>query len=220
VGFLRRLLGGNAHRGDQPGLAWYEIPRGGYFEVAGVAHHKDDIARVYPPRRDDQDPVTQDIFATLQREPQNHYDPNAVAVLLEGWLAGYIPKDKAPAWSSYLARLEAEGYRARVHARIWIGSGTYYLNLRAHEDAEYFLPSDLTAREAELAQQEAERQERRAARDEARGARTHQEAQAAEWRAAGLCPGCGGEVDARQGGRGRPRVYCATCRAERAGAGA
>jgi hypothetical protein len=42
-------------------LPWYEVPRGGYFEVAGVAHHKDDIARVYPPRRGDQDPVTQDV---------------------------------------------------------------------------------------------------------------------------------------------------------------
>ncbi len=216
MGFLKRLLGGG-QASQTTQLPLYEIPRGGYFEVAGVSHHKDSIARVYPPRREDQDPLIQDIFATLQREPQNPYDPNAVAVLLEGRLAGYIPKDKAPTWSDYLAGLEAEGYGARVHARIWIGSGAYYLNLRAEDDAGYFLPSELADREAELAQQEAERPERRAARDEARVARTHQEAQAAEWRAAGLCPGCGGQVDVRDGGRGRPRVYCATCRAERAG---
>jgi hypothetical protein len=194
----------------------YEVPRGGYFEVAGVAHHKDEIARVYPPRRPDQDPVTRDIFATLRREPENRYDPNAVAVLLEGRLAGYIPKEKAPAWSSYLARLEGEGYQARVHARIWIGSGTYYLNVRADDEADYFLPSEVAAREAELAQEEAERQDRRAAKAEARVARTHKEAQSAEWRAAGLCPGCGGAVEPKSGGRGRPPVFCASCRAERA----
>jgi hypothetical protein len=45
-----------------------------------------------------------------------------------------------------LARLEADGYQARVHARIWIGSDSYYLNLRADEDAEYLLPSEQAAR--------------------------------------------------------------------------
>jgi hypothetical protein len=131
---------------DQPSAAWYEIPRGGYFAVAGVLHHTDEIARVYPLRRAGHEPVTEDIFATLQREPQNRHDPNAVAVLLDGHMAGYIPKENAPAWSRYLARLEADGYQARVQARIWIGSDSYYLNLRADEDAEYLLPSEQAAR--------------------------------------------------------------------------
>jgi hypothetical protein len=219
VGFLKRLLAGGQPWAP-PALPVYEIPRGGYFEVAGVAHHKGDIARIYPPRRPDQDPVTQDIFATLRREPENRYDPNAVAVLLEGRLAGYIPKDKAPAWSGYLARLETEGYRARVHARIWIGSDNYYLNLRADDEADYYLPSELAAREAEQVQLEAEREERRAAKAGARAARTHRETQSAEWRAAGLCLGCGRAVEPKSGGRGRPPVFCASCRADRAGGGA
>jgi hypothetical protein len=143
VGFLRRLLGGG---GDQPSAAWYEIPRGGYFAVAGVVHHTAEIARVYPLRRAGQEPVSQDIFATLQRQPQNPHDPNAVAVLLDGHLAGYIPKENASAWSHYLARLEADGYRVKVHARIWIGNDNYYLNLRADEDADYALPSEQASR--------------------------------------------------------------------------
>lgn len=98
MGFLRRVLSG---LDDQPSAAWYEISRGGYFAVAGVLHHTDEIARVYPLRRAGHEPVTEDIFATLQREPQNRHDPNAVAVLLDGHMAGYIPKENAPAWSRY-----------------------------------------------------------------------------------------------------------------------
>jgi hypothetical protein len=107
-----------------------------------VLHHTAEISCVYPLRRAGEEPLTQDICATLHRDPQNPYDPNAVAVLLDGYLAGYIPKEKAPAWSRYLARLEAAGYRARVHARIWIGNDSYWLNLRADDDANYQWPSE------------------------------------------------------------------------------
>ena len=109
MAFLRRLLGGK----DQPvqsDVRWFDVPTGGSFEVAGVAHHKQDIAKVIPPVRGD--PQTLEVPAVLSRDPDNEHRPErrrstdrrSARRLCAAWR---LPRH----WSSFLARLEREGSR-------------------------------------------------------------------------------------------------------------
>lgn len=217
MSILKRLFGARP-AAPAPTAGWYDLPRGGYFEVAGVVHHKAELARVFPPRPADDDPLIVEVDAVIARDRTNRHDPNAVAVLLHGQLAGYIPRQHASAWASFLDRVEAEGYGVRATARVWIGNSAYYVNLRADEEATYPTPSEREAeREAKqrAAAEKAARGEERAA---ARAQRAEQRTLEAERRAAGLCPDCGNTVE-RNEGRGRPPVYCADCRARRAAGG-
>ena len=54
--------------------------------------------------------------ATLEREPTNPYDPNAVKVVVGGEHIGYVPKEKAVALSAAL--LEGVKYVAFVKVQI------------------------------------------------------------------------------------------------------
>lgn len=215
MSILKRLFGTQTAPGPdrgqraEPDAAWYTVPSGGYFEVAGTSHHYAELARVFPPRPSDDDPLKVEVDAVVERERDNPYDPNAVAVRIHGRLAGYIPREHAPAWAAFLDRLEAEGYRARATARVWIGHSAYYVNLRADEDAAYQTPG-----EARVAR-EADEQRRREAAE--RRERAEKQALEAVRRAAGVCVTCGNAIERMPGRRGRPPIHCEACLVARKG---
>jgi hypothetical protein len=61
--------------------------------------------------------------AVLVPEPQNKYDPNAVAVNVDGATVGYLPREHAASYSPVLLALAATGVAVSVPARVWWGSG-------------------------------------------------------------------------------------------------
>ena len=66
MAFLRRLLGG-VDKPEERAAAWFDVPAVASFEVAGVVHHKQDIAKVIPPVRGE--PQTLEVPAVLTRDP-------------------------------------------------------------------------------------------------------------------------------------------------------
>lgn len=216
MAFLRRFFGGQSARVP------FDIAPDGFLEVAGVAHHKENLARIYSRS---EEAVIEEGQAELWREPGNRYDPNAVQVRIAGRLVGYLPREAAPAWSAWLASYEAQGRVARVRTHVWRRWGaayaepTAYIHLLIHED-----PAELARREAEEETRTARRQEREEDRLERARQRAEQHGQrVAEviaraeqehaWRMAGLCAGCGGPLLHGSGRRGRPSIYCDACRA-------
>ena len=224
MGFLRRLFGSGET--NPPEVRAYVLPEAGYFEIAGVEHHKANLARRIPHTREGEDPaVYDDVPVSLRRDPGNAYDSNAVEVLLDDRLIGYIPRDKASAWSAFLAQLEAAGYRARATVRIRAGWSAYWVNLRADPDADYLMPEEEEARQAARLQADTDRHARREAQASERAARTtaREQARAEREQAKAIererrentpCRSCGNPVGPSTG-PGRPPVYCADCRARR-----
>ncbi len=58
----------------------------------------------------------------LRAEPENPYDHNAVAVLVEGSVVGYLARDLAPQWQPVVLAAESEGFLVTGPAEIWGGS--------------------------------------------------------------------------------------------------
>lgn len=58
----------------------------------------------------------------LRAEPGNPYDSNAVAVLVDGGLVGYLPRDLAPKWQPRVLAAESEGYLVTGSAAIYGGT--------------------------------------------------------------------------------------------------
>lgn len=211
MAFLRRLLGGK-DQPDQSDVRWYDVPTGGSLEVAGVVHHKQEIAKVIPPVRGE--PQTLEIAAVLRRDPANTFDPNAVEVLIGGQLVGYVPRGPAADWSYFLTRLERESLAARATARVWVGESAWFVTLLARPNANYRTPSEEAAYEEERARTEAAKAAKQAERQAVQSERTETARLAEERRAQGLCLACGGAIEREAGKRGRPSVYCASCRAK------
>jgi collagen type III alpha len=57
--------------------------------------------------------------AVLVPEPNNRFDPDAVAVHIDGQRIGYLPREDAPRYRPALDRIYASGRRPTVTARIW-----------------------------------------------------------------------------------------------------
>jgi hypothetical protein len=90
---------------------------GGYYgqRVAGESHHFRDLAHLAGPAASGERELT----VLLQREPGNRYDPNAVKVVIEGRLVGYLPREDAPAYQVPLQLIEQKGRLATCKARLW-----------------------------------------------------------------------------------------------------
>lgn len=63
-------------------------------------------------------------LALLVPEPENEYDPNAVAVQIGGRLVGYLPRDLASRFSAAIRSLGSDGKPVGCKAEIR-GSGPY-----------------------------------------------------------------------------------------------
>jgi hypothetical protein len=62
-----------------------------------------------------------DCAAVLATDPDNAYDPNAVAVWIDGrHLVGHLPRELATEYAAALALLESERKYLQVSARVWI----------------------------------------------------------------------------------------------------
>jgi hypothetical protein len=57
--------------------------------------------------------------ATLVSEPTNRFDPDAVAVYIDGQRIGYLPREDAQRYRPALDQICASGRRPTVAARIW-----------------------------------------------------------------------------------------------------
>jgi DNA polymerase-3 subunit epsilon len=210
MAFVRRLLGG-VDRPEERADSWFDVPPVGSFEVAGVAHHKQDIAKVIPPVRGE--PETLEVPAMLRRDPANDFDPNAVGVLISGQLVGYVPRGSAEAWSNFLMRLEREGLVARASARVWVGENAWFVTVHARPNADYRTPIEEAVHQQERARSEAAQAAKRAKREAARSERAESARLAKERRGQGVCVACGGAIEHEPGKRGRPAIYCTSCRA-------
>jgi hypothetical protein len=90
---------------------------GGHYgqSVAGESHHFRDLARLAGPA-----PIGErELAASLQREPGNRHDPNAVKVVIEDRHVGYLPREDAPAYQAALQLIEQKGRIATCKARLW-----------------------------------------------------------------------------------------------------
>ncbi|HEX4711738.1 MAG TPA: hypothetical protein VH222_14935 [Phenylobacterium sp.] len=80
------------------------------FEIAGESHYQEALAAI---AGHDPQGVNFHCEALLVPEPDNHSDPNAVAVVIEGRRVGYLRREDA---ADYGARLEALGVEGRPTA--------------------------------------------------------------------------------------------------------
>jgi len=62
--------------------------------------------------------------ALLVPEPANRHDPNAVAVVVQHEIVGYLPRNDAVRYRALLGHLNTSGFVARVPCRIWGGTVT------------------------------------------------------------------------------------------------
>jgi ssDNA-binding Zn-finger/Zn-ribbon topoisomerase 1 len=220
VGFVRRVFPGS--RGRRP-QGWYDLPRSGWFEIDVVEDYRASLAFLFPSTGKGEEPaIYDDVAVTLRRDPRNRHDRNAVEVRRRDRVIGHIPRDKAPAWSAYLAKLEAAGYRARAAARVRAGWSVYWIDLLADPDCDYLLPDEQAALDAEQQREDAgraaaeaqrtlERERKTALRAALRQQREAVKALEAERRASGQCLLCGRPLGETSSAR-RRLVRCADCR--------
>jgi hypothetical protein len=102
MGFLSRLLG----RSTTPAsTALVPTVFGGYetLEVVGESNYQDALWKIVGGFR--RDPVRFSCTAVLLPEPSNHYDGNAIRVIAENHLVGYLAREDAAVYLPGLQRL-------------------------------------------------------------------------------------------------------------------
>lgn len=60
--------------------------------------------------------------AVVATQPDNPFDANAVAIYIDGYLVGHLPREIAADYAPVLAGIEADGKRLRAPARLWVSS--------------------------------------------------------------------------------------------------
>ena len=73
------------------------------LEVVGESHYQEALWSIVGGRRSDR--VRHETVAVLIPDPDNQYDPNAIRVVLEGSLVGYLSGEDAPVYLPGLLRL-------------------------------------------------------------------------------------------------------------------
>jgi rubrerythrin len=91
------------------------------LEVVGESGYQDALWRIVGGRR--REPVRYETEAVLEPEPGNPYDPNAIKVLVDGNLIGYLSRDDAAAYLPGLLRLMAGSPTGRVALEAQIVGG-------------------------------------------------------------------------------------------------
>lgn len=146
MGFLRRVLG---QRSGVPltkpapqqrtlvmldERAWPQD-----VEVAGETYHQDSIRALFHAMGDDSGGVL-NRTAVLHAEPDNPYDPSAVAVVIDGFKVGHLPAGLAPQIQPLVVRASERNQALGVPARVWArndGSGWgARITLSADEEQE------------------------------------------------------------------------------------
>ena len=105
MGFLRSLLG-NTSSSTLPSRGSTEAtlyPGNETLEVVGESHYQDALWRIVGASRGDR--VRFDTHAVLLPDLENEYDPDAVKILIEGNLVGYLSRDDAATYRPGLLTL-------------------------------------------------------------------------------------------------------------------
>jgi hypothetical protein len=105
VGLLRRIFGGSPPARLRPGaVIQATIFQGSEtLEVVGESNYQDSLWTIVGGFRRDR--VRHDCDAVLVPEPDNQYDRNAISVLVEGRLVGYLSREDAEVYLCGLKRL-------------------------------------------------------------------------------------------------------------------
>ncbi len=90
--------------------------RGFTFEIVGESHYQKALSAITGGKTEDGVKVFSD--ATLRREPNNPYDPNAVRVEISNKTVGYLDRQKAVEYTDTLSRLGLEGRVTKCEAKI------------------------------------------------------------------------------------------------------
>jgi hypothetical protein len=118
VGVLDRLLGRTTQPSDRPPAGAPEAERSGRFaplpednfvKVVGESHYQEALralVRHCVPAEDGRPGFP----AVLVREPENPFDPNAIAVHGPTGPVGYLPRENAARYSQTFAKLREAGY--------------------------------------------------------------------------------------------------------------
>jgi hypothetical protein len=138
MGFLCKLLGGGEQAPDRQ-TAWapeqrpawmrdgmeVQLYEGGRvtLEVVGEASYQDNLWRIVGGHRSPEGRVREDVFAVLAAEPDNPYDPNAVAVWIQGLKVGYLSRENAQRYRAGLLALEQQHGKPIALAGVIAGGG-------------------------------------------------------------------------------------------------
>ena len=91
------------------------LEEGTWTEIAGESHYQDALTQLAASVSAGE-PVR--CLADLIPEPENEFDPNAVAVHIDDLHVGYLRRGDAMRWGPALRVYAQRGVRPQVHARI------------------------------------------------------------------------------------------------------
>jgi hypothetical protein len=127
VGFLRRLFGATPelptprerqrldHRAETLPVGYKRLIQGPPLDVHGESHHRAEIEAAVGRRPEGHQDI---VDAALVWEPDNPWDPNAIAVQVAGRTCGYIPKLDAKRYRPVMKWARNQGFVAVVRADV------------------------------------------------------------------------------------------------------
>lgn len=92
------------------------VPRSGYFgrDVVGESNYVKAIRSAVGKKGGEKE-----LWVTLEREPSNKYDRNAVRVHIQGSTVGYIPREDTDEFHGLLQAAERQNVVVMAWARVW-----------------------------------------------------------------------------------------------------
>jgi HIRAN domain len=84
--------------------------------VVGTSHYQAALTEISGRRGDEE--IRVERIAVLVPEPDNPYDPKAIAVHIERQLVGYLSRDENPRWQDIVETLATHDHRAAAEAMI------------------------------------------------------------------------------------------------------
>lgn len=115
------------------------VPPGPEVVVKGEASYQDAIARIAGGRQIRDEGVQIPVQAQLRCEPTNQYDANAVQVLIDGNVVGYLSKKEATRYCPVITRAEQAGALVFVEGLVCGGWSDGDQNV-GHFGVKVFMP--------------------------------------------------------------------------------
>ena len=86
-----------------------QLPQENYMRVAGESHYQETLSRLRARCRPGREGRPSFPVALIP-EPNNPYDPHAIAVVSAAGHVGYLPREDAPRYGASMRTLAARGY--------------------------------------------------------------------------------------------------------------
>ena len=90
----------------------------GNTDVVGESHYEKEIRKLFPGRVTEESSQVS-VPVRLIHEPTNPHDRNAVQVRADSGVVGYLKREDAARYATYLAALQEGGFVAQTTATIW-----------------------------------------------------------------------------------------------------